>query len=108
MGLSYLLLHRFFFGFFFRERLGRVAKLAGDIGEIVVQIEVDALDGETHGQVVAVSSILAGWGMNLNTDSIYAGIAGVKLDVESFDLGDGLVISKTFGHFMAPFLMAFA
>jgi hypothetical protein len=46
--------------------------------------------------------------MNPNTDPIYAGIAGVGLDVDSFDLGDGLVLSKTFGHFMAPFLMAFA
>jgi len=46
--------------------------------------------------------------MNLETDTIYAGIAGVELDVDSFDLGDGLIITKSFGHFMAPFLMAFA
>ena len=46
--------------------------------------------------------------MNPKVDSLYAGIAGVGLSVERFDLGQGLVLKKTFAHFMAPFLMAFA
>jgi hypothetical protein len=46
--------------------------------------------------------------MNPETDSLYAGIAGVRMAVERVDLGHGLIVSKTFAHFMAPFLMAFA
>lgn len=45
--------------------------------------------------------------MNPATDPIYAGIAGLKLVPESFNLGEGLVLSQTYAHFMAPFLMAF-
>lgn len=46
--------------------------------------------------------------MNPNVDSLHAGVAGVELEVEEFKLGHGLVLKKTFAHFMAPFLMAFA
>jgi hypothetical protein len=42
------------------------------------------------------------------TGSIYAGVAGVETEIEHFDLGEGISIERTFGHFMAPFLMAFA
>ncbi|MCW0460355.1 hypothetical protein NB717_001423 [Xanthomonas sacchari] len=46
--------------------------------------------------------------MNLSTDSLYAGVAGVRISEERFELGHGLVLTRTFAHFMAPFLMAFA
>lgn len=46
--------------------------------------------------------------MNPTTDSLYAGIAGVRMSVEQFELDHGLVLTRTFAHFMAPFLMAFA
>jgi hypothetical protein len=46
--------------------------------------------------------------MNPSTDSLYAGIAGVRISEERFELGHGLVLTRTFAHFMAPFLMAFA
>lgn len=46
--------------------------------------------------------------MNPATDSIHAGIAGICMTAERFDLGHGLVLQRTFAHFMAPFLMAFA
>lgn len=46
--------------------------------------------------------------MNPNFCALYAGIVGAKLDVESFDFGHGVVISETFAHLMAPFLMAFS
>lgn len=46
--------------------------------------------------------------MNPNTDSLHAGIAGVEIEVDEFELGEGLVLRKTYAHFMAPFLMAFA
>lgn len=46
--------------------------------------------------------------MNPRTDSLHAGIAGVRMSAERFDLGHGLVMQRTFAHFMAPFLMAFS
>jgi hypothetical protein len=46
--------------------------------------------------------------MNPETDPLYAGIAGVEIDVDHFDLGSGITVSRTYGHLMAPFLMAFA
>ena len=46
--------------------------------------------------------------MNPNEIDLYAGIAGASVEVESFHFGDGIVLSKTFAHLMAPFLMAFA
>lgn len=46
--------------------------------------------------------------MNPTTDSLYAGIAGVRMSTERIELGHGVVLTRTFAHFMAPFLMAFA
>jgi hypothetical protein len=46
--------------------------------------------------------------MNPATDPLYAGISGARMSVERFDLGHGLVLTRTFAHFMAPFLMAFS
>lgn len=46
--------------------------------------------------------------MNPNTSPLYAGISGVQLEAESFELGHGVTLSKTFAHVMAPFLIAFA
>ena len=39
---------------------------------------------------------------------LYAGLSGVSLVPSRFDLGHGILISQTYAHFMAPFLMAFA
>ena len=46
--------------------------------------------------------------MNPNVDSLHAGIAGIAMEMDEFELGEGLTLRKTFAHFMAPFLMAFA
>lgn len=46
--------------------------------------------------------------MNPNEIDSYAGIAGASVEMESFNFGEGIVLSKTFAHLMAPFLMAFA
>lgn len=40
-------------------------------------------------------------------DNVYAGLAGIELDQKSFDLGEGIRLSKTYAHLMAPFVMAF-
>ncbi len=45
--------------------------------------------------------------MNPNLHDLYAGLSNVVLVPERFDLGDGAVVSQTYAHFMAPFLMAF-
>jgi hypothetical protein len=39
---------------------------------------------------------------------IYAGISGIELPVDAFDLGEGITLSKTFAHLMCPFLVAFS
>ena len=39
---------------------------------------------------------------------IYAGLAGAKLAVDRFDLGDGIILEQTFAHLMGPLLMAFS
>jgi hypothetical protein len=46
--------------------------------------------------------------MNPDHDPIYAGIAGVKMIPAEFELGHGIVLRKTYAHFMAPFMMAFS
>ena|SRR2546427_9943145 len=46
--------------------------------------------------------------MHPNHVDLYAGLYGLALVPESFDLGHGAVISRTYAHFMAPFMMAFA
>ena len=38
---------------------------------------------------------------------LYAGLAGLKLAGDAFDLGDGIRIEGAFGHLMLPFVMAF-
>jgi hypothetical protein len=43
-----------------------------------------------------------------NSIDLYGGISGCELNVESFELGEGVVLSKTFAHLTAPFIMAFA
>jgi hypothetical protein len=39
---------------------------------------------------------------------IFAGLSGAQLPVETFDLGEGVTLSRTFAHLMAPYLMAFS
>jgi hypothetical protein len=46
-------------------------------------------------------------GSFVNTESVYAGISGVRTSVEQYDLGLGLTLSKTYAHLIAPLLMAF-
>jgi len=46
--------------------------------------------------------------MNPNLHELYAGLSDVVLVPEQFELGQGVKISQTYAHFMAPFLMAFA
>lgn len=38
---------------------------------------------------------------------IHAGLSGLELEEESFDLGDGIIIRNTYAHLMAPFIVAF-
>ena len=38
---------------------------------------------------------------------LYAGLSGISLIPKTFDLGHGILLSQTYAHFMAPFLMAF-
>lgn len=38
---------------------------------------------------------------------IHAGLSGLELEEESFDLGDGLTLRKTYAHLMSPFVIAF-
>jgi hypothetical protein len=40
--------------------------------------------------------------------NIYVGISGVECEVNDFDFGNGIALTKTYAHLMAPFLMAFA
>jgi hypothetical protein len=46
--------------------------------------------------------------MNPELQDLYAGLSGFTLIPEKFELGRGAVVSRTYAHFMAPFLMAFA
>ncbi len=38
---------------------------------------------------------------------IYAGISGIDLNFESLDLGDGVLLSKTSAHVLAPYMVVF-
>ena len=38
---------------------------------------------------------------------IYAGLSGLELTPDTFDLGEGVTVSRTYAHLMAPFMMAF-
>jgi hypothetical protein len=44
--------------------------------------------------------------VELDNDLFFA-LSGTRLPVDDFDLGRGLSFHRTYGHFMAPFLMAF-
>jgi len=46
--------------------------------------------------------------MNLTDGDIYGGLTGPQLPVAEFKFGSGISASRTFAHFMAPFMMAFA
>jgi hypothetical protein len=46
--------------------------------------------------------------MDIHSNDLYAGLSGVQLEVDRFELGEGVTLSKTYAHLMAPFLMAFA
>lgn len=41
------------------------------------------------------------------TGTIHAGISGLELKQHRYDLGDGLTLSRSYAHLMAPFMMAF-
>jgi hypothetical protein len=44
---------------------------------------------------------------NPNDVDLFAGIAGAELNIDQFELGHAVTISKTFSHIFAPFLIAF-
>lgn len=46
--------------------------------------------------------------MNFDSAPLYAGLANVKLAVDPFELGEGLVLSGTYGCLMSTLAMAFA
>lgn len=46
--------------------------------------------------------------MSDTPDSLYAGLSGVQLRADMYDLGDGILLKKTFAHLFSPFLVAFA
>ena len=46
--------------------------------------------------------------MNNSDEPLYAGFSLVSLEPESYDLGKGVTLSRTYAHLMAPFIMAFA
>jgi hypothetical protein len=46
--------------------------------------------------------------MHPNSVDLYAGLYGLALVPDSYELGHGVVIARTYAHFMAPFMMAFA
>jgi hypothetical protein len=39
--------------------------------------------------------------------NVHAGLSGLELEEETFDLGEGVILTKTYAHLTAPFLMAF-
>lgn len=45
--------------------------------------------------------------MKQELTDLYGGLSGFVLVPERFELGQGVVLSQTYAHFMAPFLMAF-
>lgn len=45
---------------------------------------------------------------NPNQVPLYAGLAGIQLDFDTLDLGDGIQLRRTYAYLMTPFLMAFA
>lgn len=43
----------------------------------------------------------------MENNTIYGGFSGIELELESFDLGLGIVLRKTYAHMFSPFMMAF-
>lgn len=43
-----------------------------------------------------------------NRDDFYGGIAHATLPCDEYDLGQGVMLARTYGHLMSPLLMAFA
>jgi hypothetical protein len=39
---------------------------------------------------------------------LYGGLSGAELPIDSFELGEGVILKRTYAHLMSPFLMAFA
>lgn len=46
--------------------------------------------------------------MEKGKEFLYGGVSGVGLEPETFDLGEGIVLRRTYAHLMSPWLMAFA
>lgn len=46
--------------------------------------------------------------MDFDAVDLYAGISGASLQTDEFDLGGGVILSQTYAHLMAPFMMAFS
>lgn len=42
-----------------------------------------------------------------NTGTLHAGISGLRLNQDCYDLGEGLSLSRSYAHLMAPYMMAF-
>ncbi|MGY1409470.1 hypothetical protein ACW5EG_07815 [Luteimonas sp. A611] len=42
----------------------------------------------------------------MNDSAVFAGLSGLKLDGEFFDLGQGVTVRSVYSHVMAPFLIA--
>ena len=46
--------------------------------------------------------------MGKDGEYLYGGLSGAELPADSFDLGEGVVLKRTYAHLMSPCLMAFA
>lgn len=45
--------------------------------------------------------------MSKLSGNLYAGLSGIELTEDSIELGEGILLRKTYAHLMAPFIMAF-
>lgn len=46
--------------------------------------------------------------VTLTDEDIYLGLSDLELDVDEIELGQGVVLRRTYAHLMAPFLIAFS
>lgn len=46
--------------------------------------------------------------MGESTQYLYAGISGVELETDSFDLGEGVTLKRTYAHLFSTYMMAFS
>lgn len=46
--------------------------------------------------------------MEKDRQYLYAGFSGAELSVESYELGEGVVLKRNYAHLMSPYLMAFS